>query len=389
MPYGKLNVSGSEKVTVDGIKVKEKINLTTYNGENPFIMGQSGMTLSPNTLIKNELQIINGVGGEDLTVTTAEQTVAVEDLIKMVGRKIADHKGEGPYVWKKYSVENKVYQTTENAFLMGAAANSRTITIAYASDYSFNEETKTFTLINPKEYTETLSSVNENVIDGSYVIQSIDSWQNTLTEGSVMLYIPEGASVTVADCKFTTSGSGKALLVGNAAVYKYGEVTEFLNYVVSSGAEDYPNEDELDSCRYELLEEGVNLSALFNCSKVAVDTFTPSARTTFNNFGAIPHSLGQVPRAYMIVADDSTGMLTDNDVKFIFAERHKNFAESKPMCSWFMWRVTGYTDYGYKGGSSADVSSSYITSTSITPIYSTNGNTYRLGATKYTLITMV
>ena len=51
------------------------------------------------------LSLVNNLpaagGGEDLQSTVAEQTTAVNTLLKMVSRKIADHKGEGEYVWKK------------------------------------------------------------------------------------------------------------------------------------------------------------------------------------------------------------------------------------------------------------------------------------------------
>ncbi len=101
---GKINVGSSKKVTIDGEKVKEKINLETYKGDNPLMLGSAGYTFPEKTLLKDGLQVINSVGGEDLTDTVAEQTVAVEELLRMVNRKVADHKGEGQYVWKKYEM---------------------------------------------------------------------------------------------------------------------------------------------------------------------------------------------------------------------------------------------------------------------------------------------
>lgn len=76
-----------------------------YEGENPLTIGQDGYNFPAKTLLKDGLQIVNGVNGEDLTDTAADQTTAAAELMKMVGRKLADHKGEGDYVWKKLTAE--------------------------------------------------------------------------------------------------------------------------------------------------------------------------------------------------------------------------------------------------------------------------------------------
>lgn len=73
-----------------------------YTGDNPLTLGANGYNFPAKTLLKDGLQIINGVNGEDLTDTAEAQTTAVEELMKMVNRKVADHKGEGEFVWKKY-----------------------------------------------------------------------------------------------------------------------------------------------------------------------------------------------------------------------------------------------------------------------------------------------
>ena len=104
---GKLNVGGNERVTIDGLKVKEKLKLFSYNGNNPIMLWKNSVTIPQNTVLKSDLQIENGVAGEDLVDTANTQTAAVEELLRMVNRKVADHNGEGQYVWKKYKVEGE------------------------------------------------------------------------------------------------------------------------------------------------------------------------------------------------------------------------------------------------------------------------------------------
>lgn len=81
---------------------------TPYEGDNPLTIGQAGFTFPAKTLLKDGLQIINGVNGEDLTDTVADQTTAVEALMKMVNRKIAMNNGEGQYVWKKSNTTSRL-----------------------------------------------------------------------------------------------------------------------------------------------------------------------------------------------------------------------------------------------------------------------------------------
>ena len=86
-------------------KVREGVGVP-YSGDNPLTIGANGHTFPAKTLIKEELQIINGVNGEDLTETEVRQDAAVDDLYRKVMRKVADHKGEGQYIWKKMTTEN-------------------------------------------------------------------------------------------------------------------------------------------------------------------------------------------------------------------------------------------------------------------------------------------
>lgn len=95
-----------EKVKIDGVKVTSKMELTSYKGDNPLTIGQAGVAFPANTLFLEDFDILNGVNGEDLTDTAAEQTTAVTELMKIVNRKIAMNNGEGQYVWKKLTAEN-------------------------------------------------------------------------------------------------------------------------------------------------------------------------------------------------------------------------------------------------------------------------------------------
>lgn len=107
---------GSSKVTLDGEKVKE-LTMTSYQGDNPLTIGADGVTFDPLVLLKDGLQILNGVSGEDLTETAAAQTTAVEDLKRAVERKVAEYNGEIiEYTSGTDDLEDGVTALAENTF---------------------------------------------------------------------------------------------------------------------------------------------------------------------------------------------------------------------------------------------------------------------------------
>ena len=75
--YREANDS-TERIPVGQLadKVREGAGVK-YTGDNPLTIGQSGYTFPAKTLLKEGLQIVNGVNGEDLTAEVGEQNVAV------------------------------------------------------------------------------------------------------------------------------------------------------------------------------------------------------------------------------------------------------------------------------------------------------------------------
>lgn len=131
-------------------------------------------------------QVINlpAAGGEDLQSTAEAQVLAVENLLKMVNRKVAENRGEGKYVWKKLTAEGG----------------------------------------------------------------------------------------------------------------------EFVDFVVSSDAETYPNGGMQEGYWYELVEEGIDFSKTA-IKKIAVDNFTLTTDTAGSSGIRINHSLGELPRAAVIIGE--------------------------------------------------------------------------------------
>ena len=80
-----------------------------YTGPNPLTIGANGYSFDPKTLLKDGLTIVNGVEGEDLTLTEADMALAITELQRMVARKVSENRGEGEYVWKKLTAQNGTF----------------------------------------------------------------------------------------------------------------------------------------------------------------------------------------------------------------------------------------------------------------------------------------
>ena len=282
---------GSEKVTIDGVKVKEKLDLTSYTGENPLTLGQEGYSFPAKTLLKEGLEIINGVSGEDLTDTAAALTSATDALMAMVGRKVADHKGEGEYVWKKQS--------------------THTVTL-----------TQTTQSVKPTVFKVTGKGIDVSDINNLIGLTFNDDLGHALTISSATSLVHLSSTGTETTYTFNWDSSTQTLSfdVAWGSIHVFEEVTvPAESYVVSMDEFSYPNGGELDGDLYtkfdpttaiaKNIRNGVSIFDIVGTmaeGKTGVDmgSFTPSANTYTIEFS---HDLGAKPQYLCIWTKTSVG----------------------------------------------------------------------------------
>lgn len=158
---------------------------TPYEGDNPLTIGQSGFTFPAKTLLKDGLQIINGVNGEDLTDTVADQTTAVEELMKMVSRKIAMNNGEGQYVWKKYDADMNLVGYVVSAYedeYLGEISEYATLEVGSSVFLNVNGEQREFIVVNQGKP----SSLYDDSCDGTWLmmkdVYELRAWDNAIND---------------------------------------------------------------------------------------------------------------------------------------------------------------------------------------------------------------
>jgi hypothetical protein len=311
-----------EKVKIDGVKVANKMELTSYKGANPLTIGQAGVAFPANTLFLEDFDILNGVNGEDLTDTAADQTTAVKELMKMVSRKIAMNNGEGQYVWKKCKEKQvKFTQLTNSANPTVLQAESNTFDLSKVDSSWFAGLKGTYTVDNKA---------------GNWVFTSDTQMRLSDAVDANFTYDPTTAKVSIAyslSSRVWNESFGENAIVG---------------YVTADSADAYPNGDELDGYWYEMIdnytganpltigEAGATIPAntlleealqILNgveagipipngFTKYAVDKIVMSSRKSADS--GIPHTLGVVPRLALITRSTS-GNMSATDLIYGFA----------------------------------------------------------------------
>lgn len=251
-----------------------------YEGENPLTIGQDGYNFPAKTLLKDGLQIVNGVNGEDLTDTAADQTAAVAELLKMVNRKVAENNGIGEHVWKKYEADSTsgVFNFTQTT------SGTPTVLQVSSSDIDLSKiDESAFVGLSG-----TVNATTYNFISEEHVVIGNSSWDWS--------YNPATAQITIQID--IASGTWQSATFEGVKI--------FVGYIVSDDESSFPDSGEQDGYWYELVVEGgVDLSAA-GFTDVAVDVFTVSSNTDVTA-KTLNHSLGKIPKiAYLIANKEPT-----------------------------------------------------------------------------------
>ena len=129
--------------------------------------------------------------------------------------------------------------------------------------------------------------------------------------------ILEGYSAYVGQELVVGTYKPHGLYVWKKYEYESSTVGDFVDYVVSDTETEYPDGDVQDGYWYEKVSEGIPLS-LFSASKYETGSLTFNSRTQLNNASiSIRHSLGVVPKLFMICTTAET-LNTEYDIGFCF-----------------------------------------------------------------------
>lgn len=221
-------------------------------------------------------QVINlpAAGGEDLQSTAEAQTLVVENLLKMVNRKVAENRGEGQYVWKKSEYAGFSVETT----------GKQPITLKVTSELG------------------DLSKVDISFF-ADWVF-SLPAPASIKIKGDGTCEYVNAAGTTAYSCSYNPST--QTLTINNnitsSSTWKLSSYKVDYALVVSDDATAYPDGGIKDGYYYEPFEEGIDFSKTA-VKKIAVDKFTLAADTAGSSGIKINHSLGELPRAAVIIGE--------------------------------------------------------------------------------------
>lgn len=231
-------------------------------------------------------QVINlpAAGGEDLQSTAEAQTLAVENLLKMVNRKVAENRGEGQYVWKKYGDEVLSFnQLTTN------------------TNPTIVQVTSKFT---------DLSTVDSSFfagLSGKYSINGYGSYSYEFTD-TTLTY--NGVTVTYTYDPTTAQIKIKASLTDR----QWGsiEIPAFVGYVVADSEDAYSEGHvKFDSATLipENIREGVDIWGVIGTMSEGVSgiDFGKVTLSSATDSVTVSHSLNATPKAGIMVYGQKNG----------------------------------------------------------------------------------
>ena len=132
------------------------------------------------------------------------------------------------------------------------------------------------------------------------------------------------------------SKTTKAITFSSSDIYgesiilllKSANFNHFLSYVTAEDISKYPDGGtHTDGYWYEKVVEGVDLLTAMGYTKIAVDKFTFTSRTTANSSKKISHSLGVEPKSVLLLSPLTYSKMQQFD---ILNGSYQNVSESSP-----------------------------------------------------------
>ena len=152
---------------------------------------------------------------------------------------------------------------------------------------------------------------------------------------------------------------------------------DFIKFVVSDDPSKYPDGDTLGEYRYEKIKQIIK-PKYFGCSKMAIDTYTPSYNNAVTN--NVSHSLGEIPKVIIIFTEALENAENSNILSLLFSIVDNSGRANGVVSA--INKNARVINYFYNN------ESNYLKCTSSTIVFYLSGvHAYKAGQ-KYTVITM-
>lgn len=203
--------------------------------------------LSHNTDLNQIIQTIGNLppaGTEDITAELDAFSAAVDSHVSMLGRKVAENNGAGEFVWKRseiISIGNVTLSFTQNA-------TNPTIFTVSSDDIDLST-------VNGEFFSGVTINRNSTTLTTTFVFES-NGIVNVNGTGATYTYDPSTHKIT------TTYNMISNVTWKDYTIENFEEFV-FLDYVVSSSEDTYPDGAEQDGYWYEKVIDGTEYGILF------------------------------------------------------------------------------------------------------------------------------
>ena len=267
---------------------------------------------------------------------------------------------EGMYVWKKYAYTTPEFNFTQQS------GNPYWIAISDIDDSGYH-----------------ISDYPLSAFDGWIATNGSATFYFTYSDNKLYFGTAKGSTSRYVYDDTTQNGirywqpSENGLTVPQNATFKPEKgfmLENSFDYIVSDNASAYPDGDVQNGYYYEKVEPIADILTCGYYRRIAIDEFTP---TSVVSYPTIPHSLGEIPKAFIILSMDNTN--TTNCLVSAFCVNNKN--------NLYPNMVNNLYD---SSGNLKSEHSSYstLTSTEIEPSFASSGSKIMKGGITYKIITI-
>lgn len=274
--------------------------------------------------------------------------------------KISDYLPHGTYVWKKsIYIDNK--DITINVLTTSAPSTMK----AVSSDYDLSQVDESFFVGYVGILNDNGTNTRLTFKDGGVLLIE---WGTNFSSSSnnTYSYNPSTQVITISSA-WSTTPSG---------TFSKNDETEFIEFVVSDISTAYPDSGIQDLYYYEKVVECIPLPD--GMTKIAVDKFSYSSDTSVSGGKTLSHSLGCVPKLWILLAKEIKG--ASGYQLFQSIGLASSVGANRYSYSLFRYLVNNL-DFS-QGGSPTAPTEAQVT------IYCESGSYYMKAGVEYTLITM-
>ena len=264
--------------------------------------------------------------------------------------------GSGAYVWKRYS--QQPYDVTISVKVVNSGLG-----LQLSSD------------------DVDLSTVDSSYLSGMYGTYGQSNLPYGFVDATTFMFVSSAGTQNNKNFTYDPTTQIVTLASKVSDSISWGDISKHVDtpyvYAVDDNPSKYPDKSTQDGYYYELFLEGIPIPP--GITKFAVDKIKYSSNTSVDGGKALSHSLGSIPRIWILIANELTG---SSGVHLYLSIGAASLLSTTYRSGYSLFRNLANNSDAPQGGTPTYPTASQVT------IYCGSATYYMKAGVEYTLITM-